>query len=128
MTSDELKEILEQYDKAQGKHKTNYISMEEAMKDDFMRKAIIKHQRKMKRQQIMAIAMVLLILAALSPIIIYYFYDKYLLIKRLPELIPFFKEQPVFATLSLLISFGFAWFMYHLKKKKRNKKKHNSER
>lgn len=42
MDFDELKELFEQYDKAMVKHKTHYVSMEDAMKDDFMRNAIKK--------------------------------------------------------------------------------------
>lgn len=122
MEFDELKEIFEQYDKAQGKHKTNYVSMEEAMKDDFMRKAMIKHQRKMKRQQILTIAVIILVIAALLPIIIYYLYDKFLLLKQLPELIPFIKENPLLTVIVLLIGSSFVWLLYHCKNKKNKEK------
>ncbi len=122
MAFDELKEIFEQYDKAQSKHKTNYVSMEEAMKDDFMRKAMKKHVRKMKRQKILTIALILLIIAALMPIIIYYFYDKYLLFKQLPDVIPFVKENPLLTVLALLLVGGFT-LLIHLFKNKNDKKK-----
>lgn len=117
MKSKGLKEIFEQYDKIMSKHRTTYVA-----KDDFIRKTMKKRVRKIKRQKILAITLIFLIIAALMPIIIYAIYKRYLLLKRLPDLIPFVKENPILTVLALLL-YGGIILLICLFKNKNDKKR-----
>ena len=103
MEFDDLKKLFQQHEK----QNTNYVSMEEAMANESMHKMLKKQQQKVKRQHCLEIALVLLILVVTVPILFWYLYDKYRLFRQLPELLQFFIEQPVLATVGLACGGGF---------------------
>lgn len=113
MEFDDLKKLFQQHEK----QNTNYVSMEEAMANESMHKMLKKQQQKVKRQHCLEIALVLLILVVTVPILFWYLYDKYRLFRQLPELLQFFIEQPVLATVGLACGGGFVWLLYHCKRK-----------
>lgn len=109
MEFDDLKKLFEQHEK----QRTNYVSMEEAMQDESMRRALKKHERKMKWQHGLELALVSAILAVAVPILLWYLYDKYCMSRQLPELLQFFLEKPMMAILTLVLGGGFVWLLYH---------------
>lgn len=114
MEFDDLKKLFEQH----LNQTSHYVSMEEAMQDESMQRALKKHEWKMKRQHGLEIALVLVIVSVAVPIFLWYLYDKYRMFRQLPELLQFFLEKPVLAIACLVLGGGFVWLLYHCKEKK----------